>query len=52
MLSGMFLPRREVSRPNEKVVSPTQGYGRPGKKSPGASVLLGVFSPRRGDILA
>ena len=40
MLSGLFWPRREIS-------SLKRGYTRPGEKAPGASVLSGVFSPRR-----
>ena len=53
MLSGLLArssspPRREVlHRPGEKVVSPKRGYSHLGEKAPGASVLSGVFSPRR-----
>ena len=47
MLSWLFLPRREVPRPSEKVVSLKRGYGCPGEKAPGVSVLSGVFFPRR-----
>ena len=42
MLSGPVLPRREVLHPSEKVVST-----RPGKNDLGASVLSGLFSPKR-----
>ena len=47
MLSGLFLPRREVFRPGEKVFSPKRGYSRQGEKASGAGVLSGVFSPKR-----
>jgi len=42
-----FSPWREVFRLGEKVFSPKRGYSRQGEKSPGASVLSGVSSPRR-----
>ena len=47
ILSGLFLPRQEVPRPGDKVVSLKRGYSRPGEKAPGASVFSVVFSPRR-----
>jgi len=36
-----------VFRPGAKVVSPRQGYSRPGENGLGASVLSGLFSPKR-----
>jgi len=47
MLSGLFSPKREITRPDEKVVRSSEGTLAQARKPPGVSVLSGVLSPRR-----